>query len=384
MEPLRVLVADDEPGMRAGVVRTLRGFTVRVPDVDGQVSFTLEQAETGERALEIINAGPPDILLLDHKMPGISGLDVLDHVAGLDTDMLTIMITAYASIETAVTATKRGAYDFLAKPFTPDELKATVRKAAARLILAKQARQLAEEKRQVRFQFIRVLGHELKAPLAAIEGYLDLLKQRTLGDNVQSYGEVVDRSLLRVEGMRKLIADLLDVTRIESGLKSRQLAPVDVADIARSCIETLHSEAVAHAIRVELHAGGAVPMTADRGEIEMILANLLSNSIKYNCDGGRADLTLTRDAGRVTIRMADTGIGMTPDELKRLFGEFSRIRNEKTAHILGSGLGLSIVKKLAALYGGEPAVESTPGTGTTVSVVLVDGSPPAVLGEELD
>jgi signal transduction histidine kinase len=271
-----------------------------------------------------------------------------------------------------VTATKRGAYDFLAKPFTPDELKATIRKAAARLVLAKQARQLAEEKRQVRFQFIRVLGHELKAPLAAIEGYLDILKQRTLGDDVRRYGEVVDRSLLRVEGMRKLIADLLDATQIESGLKNRQLALVDVADVARSCIETLRSEAAAAGIRIELHADGPVPMTADRGEIEMILTNLLSNAIKYNRDGGRVDLTLARDAGRITIRMADTGIGMTPDEMKRLFGEFSRIRNEQTAHILGSGLGLSIVKKLAALYGGEPAVESTPGAGTTFLVVLVD------------
>jgi signal transduction histidine kinase len=150
------------------------------------------------------------------------------------------------------------------------------------------------------------------------------------------------------------------------------LALVDVADVARSCIETLRSEAAAAGIRIELHADGPVPMTADRGEIEMILTNLLSNAIKYNRDGGRVDLTLARDAGRITIRMADTGIGMTPDEMKRLFGEFSRIRNEQTAHILGSGLGLSIVKKLAALYGGEPAVESTPGAGTTFLVVLVD------------
>jgi signal transduction histidine kinase len=305
-------------------------------------------------------------------MPGISGLDVLDQVAGLDTDMLTIMITAYASIETAVTATKRGAYDFLAKPFTPDELKATVRKAAARLILAKQARRLAEEKRQVRFQFIRVLGHELKAPLAAVEGYLEILKRHALGDDVRGYGEVVDRSLLRVEGMRKLIADLLDVTRIESGMKNRQLAPLDVAEIARASIETVHPEAAVRGICVELHADGPVPMTADRGEIEMILTNLLSNAVKYNRDGGRVDVALGRDAGRLTIRVADTGIGMTPEETGRLFGEFSRIRNEKTAHILGSGLGLSIVKKLAALYGGEPTVQSTPDAGTTVSMSLND------------
>ena len=184
METLRVLVTDDEMGMRLGVTRTLRDFSVRVPDVNGDVAFTVEQAESGEEALEKIDRQPPDILLLDHKMPGISGLEVLDRLAGMQTDMLTIMITAYASIETAVTATKRGAYDFLAKPFTPDELKSTIRKAAARLILAKQARKLAEEKRQVRFEFIRVLGHELKAPLNAVAGYLELIKDHQLGDQL--------------------------------------------------------------------------------------------------------------------------------------------------------------------------------------------------------
>ena len=167
METLRVLVTDDEMGMRLGVSRTLRDFTVRVPDVNDVVGFTVSEAETGEAALEIIEQSPPDILLLDYKMPGISGLDVLDRIAGKYGEMLTIMITAYASIETAVIATKRGAYDFLAKPFTPDELKNTIRKAAARIILARQTRKLADEKRQVRFEFISVLGHELKAPLNA-------------------------------------------------------------------------------------------------------------------------------------------------------------------------------------------------------------------------
>ena len=208
MDTLKVLVTDDEMGMRLGVTRTLRDFSVRVPDVNGAVAFAVDQAESGEEALEKIDRSPPDILLLDHKMPGISGLEVLDRLAGRETDMLTIMITAYASIETAVAATKRGAYDFLAKPFTPDELKSTIRKAAARLILAKQARQLAEEKRRVRFEFIRVLGHELKAPLNAVAGYLDILQSHQLGDDLAAYDEMVARSLTRMDGMRKLIADL--------------------------------------------------------------------------------------------------------------------------------------------------------------------------------
>jgi two-component system, sensor histidine kinase and response regulator len=380
VETLRVLITDDELGMRLGVSRTLRGFTVRVPDINGEVGFSVEQAESGEQALEIIRREPPDILLLDHKMPGISGLDVLDQIAGLETDMLAIMITAYASIETAVTATKRGAYDFLAKPFTPDELKAAIRKAAHRILLAKQARKLAEEKRQVRFQFIRVLGHELKAPLSAVEGYLHMLQDHSLGENLGAYGEVLQRSVTRLDGMRKLIADLLDLTHIESGARQRDLRELDLCDVARAAMETAQSDAQARDVTIELHAAAPVRMTADRSEIEMILNNLVSNAIKYNRPGGRVDVTLSQDAGKTTIAVADTGIGMTEEEAGKLFGEFVRIRNEKTSNILGSGLGLSIVKKLALLYGGEATVQSQPDAGSTFTVTLGESTGTAASG----
>lgn len=370
METLRILITDDELGMRLGVGRTLRGFTIRVPDVNGEVGFVVEEAENGEAALEIIKRDPPDILLLDHKMPGISGLDVLDILGGMQLDMLTIMITAYASIETAVTATKRGAYDFLAKPFTPDELRNTVRKAASRLILAKQARKLAEEKRQIRFQFIRVLGHELKAPLNAVEGYLRMIETKALGDDLDAYREILQRSMVRIEGMGKLIADLLDLTTIESGQRIRQLADLDVTAVAQASIETLQPAAKERSIQVELHAPASLKMTADRYEIETILNNLISNAIKYNRDGGHVDVKLQQTGQRVTIAVTDTGIGMTPDEVLKLFGEFVRIRNERTQNILGSGLGLSIVKKLALLYDGDATVESDLDVGSTFTVTL--------------
>ncbi len=372
MDILRVLVTDDELGMRLGVARTLRDFTVQVPDVEETIGFAVEEADSGEAALEKIRASRPDILFLDHKMPGMSGLDVLEATRDLHSEMLTIMITAYASIETAVQATKRGAYDFLAKPFTPEELRNTTRKAAARLALAKQARKLAEEKRQVRFQFIRVLGHELKAPLNAVEGYLQMLQEGRLGDQLPAYVEVVERSLTRIEGMRKLVTDLLDVTHIESGQRQRHLAMVDLVQMARGVLETFASEVAAKRIEIACHAPEPVQLVADRGEIEMILNNLISNAVKYNREGGRVDVRLTREADQVTIAVGDTGIGLTPEEADRLFGEFVRIRNEKTHSILGSGLGLSIVKKLAWLYGGDATVTSQSGVGSTFTVVLCD------------
>ncbi len=376
MDTLHVLVTDDEPGMRLGVVRTLRDFKVYVPDVDDDVAFTVEQAASGEEALEVIRRRVPDILLLDLKMPGISGIEVLDRTAAMGLDMLTIMITAYASIETAVLATRRGAYEFLAKPFTPAELRTTLQKAAARQVLTRRARRLADEKRQVRFEFVRVLGHELKAPLNAVTGYLDMVRSRQLGDDLGAYDEILGRSALRIEGMRRLIGDLLDLTRIESGQKSRRLEPVDLQAAAQAAIDGQLAAAGARGITLALDSEGPLPIRADPGEIDMILNNLVSNAVKYNREKGAVRVTLRRDGTRVRVAVADTGIGMSPASLGKIFDEFVRIRSTETAHIEGSGLGLSIVKKLAQLYGGSVAAESEPGRGTTITVTLAAGEEP--------
>jgi signal transduction histidine kinase len=269
-----------------------------------------------------------------------------------------------------VLATKQGAYDFLAKPFTPGELKNVVVKAAGRVVLARQAKHLAEERRKIRFQFITVLAHELKAPLGAVEGYLQIMKDRAAGGDMAAYDGAISRSLVRLEGMRKLILDLLDLTRIESGQKQRVLAQVDVREVAVAAREGVLAQAAQRKIEVAIAAGGPAEMDADRGEIEIILNNLLSNAVKYNRDGGRVDVAVQADAQFVTIRVSDTGIGMTAGETARLFGDFVRIRNDKTRNIMGSGLGLSIVKKLAMLYGGDVSVKSEPNVGSTFTVVM--------------
>jgi DNA-binding NtrC family response regulator len=219
MEKLRTLIVDDEVGMRLSIKRALDKYILKLPDVEDDIGFDVDVAETGEEAVQKIEKNKPDILLLDYKLPGMSGLDILEQVTSQESEMVTLMITAYASIETAVTAVKRGAFDFLAKPFTPDDLRKTVSKAAQNLILARQVRKLAQEKHQVRFQFISVLGHELKSPLNSIEGYLDIMQKKTLGDSLPAYDNMIDRCFVRIEGMRKMIYDLLDLTRIESGQK---------------------------------------------------------------------------------------------------------------------------------------------------------------------
>ena len=370
METLKILVVDDELGIRLGVTRALQDFRVRMPDLESEVGFELGQAESGEEALERLASDRPDILLLDHKLPGISGIEVLERLASEPRDMLTVMVTAYATIETAVSATKRGAYDFLAKPFTPDELKSTIYKAARHLLLQREARRLQREKRQVRFQFISVLAHELKAPLAAVEGYLSLLQGGVVEPGSPKYDGIVERSLQRIGGMRKLIVDILDLTHIESGQKQRELAEVDVRSIASRAIETATPAAEARRLTISLDGPEAPVFLADAGELEIIFNNLVSNAVKYNRPGGRVEVRVRTEREALIVEVADTGIGMSAEEMARLFGEFVRIKNAKTRDILGTGLGLSIVKKLAQLYGGDVAVTSEPDIGSTFTVRL--------------
>ncbi|MBN2193059.1 MAG: response regulator [Polyangiaceae bacterium] len=371
METVRVLVVDDELGMRHGVERTLRGFHISLADVEGEIAFDVSLAATGEEALERLRAEPVDLLLLDHKLPGIQGLDVLDVVSKeYRGEVLTVMITAYASIETAISATKRGAYDFLAKPFTPAELKATVTKAARHLMLQRQARLLARDKHKLRYQLISVVAHELKSPLAAIEGYLQLLQDQRACADPATRTHMIERSLVRLDGMRKLIFDLLDLTQIESGQRPRTLVATDLGARAAFALEGAKPAAETRRISLILDVPTPVVFSADPAEMDIILNNLVSNAVKYNRDNGTVTVSIRDSATQVTIAVNDTGIGMTAEECARLFGEFVRIRNVKTKDILGSGLGLSILKRLATLYHGGVVVVSEPDVGTTFTVTL--------------
>ncbi|MCU0664484.1 MAG: ATP-binding protein [Myxococcota bacterium] len=367
---LRILVTDDEAGMREGTARALSRFTTRFEELDAAVTYTVETASSGEEALEIIERQQPDILLLDYKLPGISGLDVLAQTQGKVKEMITVMITAYASLETAITATKQGAFDFLAKPFTPQEVRAAVRKATNQLLLLREAHRLAQEKRRIRFEFISVLAHELKAPLNAVESYLNIMHSGLASADPKTFEHSVTRSLVRIQGMRKLIFDLIDMTRIESGTKARNLADCDLLEVARSAVETQEPLAADRNIKLVLDAQAPVVALVDRAEMEIVMANLVSNAVKYNRDGGTVTVRLRQTKSATRIEVEDTGIGMSEKEVAKLFGDFVRIKNEKTRHIEGSGLGLSTLKKIAGLYKGEVSVRTQPDLGSTFTFVI--------------
>lgn len=368
MITLDVLVTDHKPEARLEVLDALRGFTTSLDTLNGEIRFNTREAATGRETLDRADAERPHILVVGQDLPDMSVIELLEQLTPRQPDLPVLVMTH--SVETATRATKGGAYEVLAEPFTASELRTAVGKAAQHLLLAREAKRLAEEKHHVRFQFISVLGHELRTPLDAVEGYLEIIKHKLLGDDQQAYDRMLDRCLVRTAQMHKMINDLLDLTRIETGRRLREFSDLDVRELAQAAFETVAPEALEHDVTLCLDAPEPVRMIADRSELEIIFNNLVSNATKYNRPGGRVEVTIRDEGENVVIRVKDTGIGLSREEAARLFSDFVRIRNEKTRGILGSGLGLSIVKKLAGLYGGYARVDSEPDVGSTFEVVL--------------
>jgi len=379
MATLKILVVDDEPGIRAGVDRILRNFKVDFPFMDELYDFSVLEAGTGEQGIEIIESDKPDIVLLDNKLPGIQGVEVLEYVRSKKYDIVVVMITSYASLELAVKATHDGAYDFIPKPFTPQELKSSLENITKQLYLKRMTRKMKNEGKQVRFQFLSVLSHELKAPLNAVEGYLGIMKERQLGPNFDDYNEIIDRSLKRLQGMRNLILDLLDLTKIESGKASQKVENCDLVAIARNSIDIMMPYAIQKDVEISLNAPEKLMKYADPDEMEIIFNNLISNAIKYNKDRGTVEIDLYEDNNnkKTTICVSDTGIGIKDEDKSLLFADFVRIKTAETKNIAGSGLGLSIVKKIVELNKGEISVGSVPDKGSVFTVILPDKFPSA-------
>ncbi|MCF8231517.1 MAG: hybrid sensor histidine kinase/response regulator [Bacteroidales bacterium] len=370
MSVLKLLVVDDEPGIRSGVSRILRNFKVDYPFMDEHIEFEILEEADGESALETIRAKKPEIILLDNKLPGIQGVDVLETIKKENINSVVVMITSYASLELAVQATKDGAHDFIPKPFTPQDLRSSVETVTKHIFLKQMTQKLNTEGRQIRFQFLSVLSHELKAPINAVEGYLKMLQDRQFGDDLNNYNQVIDRTMKRIKGMHNLILDMLDLTKVETGNIKRNIKEVNLVDAVYSAVDTMQPYAIQRDVDIHVNGPENAPLKADPEELETIFNNLISNAIKYNKENGRVDVNIREQKDNFSIQIADTGIGMDETELSKLFKDFVRIKNEKTKNISGSGLGLSIVKKLVNSYNGDINVNSKPDEGSIFTLTF--------------
>jgi two-component system, sensor histidine kinase and response regulator len=370
MAVLKVLVVDDEPGIRSGVSRILSNFHVTYPFMDEDYTFEISEAATGEEGIVLLEQNMPDILLLDNKLPGIQGIEVLEYIRKRNYDIVVAMITSYASLDIAVRATRDGAIDFIPKPFTPQELKSSIENITKQQYLKRITHKMNQEGKKIRYQFLSVLSHELKAPLNALEGYLRMMQEKQAGDRIEDYTAPIERSLQRIQGMRNLIMDLLDFTKIRLERKEEKIQEVNLGEVASGAIVTVQPYAIQMDVDIALDIRSDVVIWADPDDIEIVFNNLISNAVKYNKTGGKVEIVIDSSENDAVAVFSDTGIGITRNDKENLFAEFVRIKNEKTRNISGSGLGLSIVKKVIELYHGTINVESTPDVGTVFTIRL--------------
>ena len=480
----RILVVDDELGVREGCRKILSS--------EGYEAVT---AGDGKAGLEqLVERGPFDALLVDLQMPRMSGLELIQEARSRDPDIVPIIITAHATLDTAVEGTRQGAYSYIPKPFTPDELLLAIKNGLEKRALSREARRLREERekrllevasersrsttiiaamtdgilvinterlvvlrnnaaarilpdlvhrpvpfplselessdvreivnvvlnspggymilsRQIplggctymvnvspiiepggetsgavavfrdvtalarldtaKSMFVSLVAHEVKSPLAATEGWLNLVLGGMLKSDPAEERRMLERAQRRVKTLRAMVNELISLTAIQTGNFSLTRAPVDAAAVAAEVVDTLREGAGSRRIGVEVVGGGpAPPVLADREALSLILGNLVENAIKYSRDGGAILVRLERQGIYLAIGVRDDGIGISAEDAARVFDEFYRARNEQTAGIPGTGLGLSLVKRLAELHEGTVSVSSRPGAGSEFTVKL--------------
>jgi two-component system phosphate regulon sensor histidine kinase PhoR len=226
-----------------------------------------------------------------------------------------------------------------------------------------------ERLEKVRQEFLSNISHELRTPLTSIMAFVETLEDGAIDDaeNNRRFLAVIRRN---AERMHALIADILELSLIESGNVSIDKGHVRVAHLVDEIFDSLSTKADQREILLSHNIDPEDRVYADHGRLEQMLTNLIDNAIKFNRPSGGVEVTLRQTPDRSTISVSDTGDGIMAEHLGRIFERFYRLDRGRTREVGGTGLGLAIVKHLARLHGGEVTVESDLGRGTTFHIEL--------------
>jgi len=346
----RVLVVDDNADMRDYLRQLLREWDVTV-------------ASNGVDALEQAQASPPQLIVTDVMMPGLDGFGLLQELrADARTRAVPVlMLSARAGEEARVSGLDAGADDYLTKPFTAQELVARVRS----LLNLSKARRDAEAANQTKDQFLAILGHELRNPLAPILTALQLMNLRDEESSLKERA-VIDR---QVRHLVRLIDDLLDVSRIARGKIELRPQTVDVADLIAGAVESASPLLEERHHRLTLDVARGLLLRVDATRLTQVIVNVLSNAAKYTEASGDIALSARRDGGHIEIRVKDSGVGISADMLPRVFELFAQERQRLDRSHGGLGLGLTIAKRLVEMHHGTIAAHSD-GAGTGSEFII--------------
>jgi signal transduction histidine kinase len=372
----RILVIEDEIGIRKGCRRVLE-----------PAGYTIDSAASFREGLNKIKQEQFDLILLDVMMPDGRGVDLLAPIHDQDPETVAVVITGYATVEMAVETIKRGAYDFIAKPFTTDLLLTTVQRGlekrrlsmdAQRLqVLEKQAyeqalaKQQAEKLDKFKSSFATMVAHELRSPVAGVQSLVRTLLRGMAGGLSDQQAEVLTRVETRLDFLLHLINDLLALAASKSLDEEKPLQPVPVQTVLQRVLEGFTEEARSKPVEIK-QALPAEPLVVRASEdgLDSILRNLVGNAIKYTPAGGQVGVECESDGEDVVLRVTDTGIGISKEDLAHIGEEFFRAKNAHLQGFPGTGLGMSIVRQYVDRFDGQMNIASEEGKGSTFTIKL--------------
>lgn len=349
----KILIADDQEGNQILMKYILekKGYEVLV-------------ASDGEEAIEVATEMDPDLVLMDVVMPGMDGYEACKILKDnpKTKNIPIVMITSLNDVTDKVKGLEVGADDFMSKP--PNEVELTARVKS--LIRMKDQQKEIE---QLRNDFTAMLVHDLRAPLTSVLGFTDL---------ISSSGDLTDAekteylNIISISGrkMLDLINDILDVSKLESGDIALNFSKVNLSRIVADNIEKNHGLFLQKHLSVDKNLDETIFIRIDQGKIDQVLTNLVSNAAKFSFDNGIIKISVSKVGKSVVCKVSDTGTGISESELPLIFEKYKQASTGKSHNFKGTGLGLYISKMIMEAHHGSISVESTPGMGTSFSLVF--------------
>ncbi|EDY80711.1 response regulator receiver domain protein [Verrucomicrobiia bacterium DG1235] len=364
-EPRRLLlVEDNESDARLVEVMLERSAKSEV--------YRIERARTLAEGIDFCRGQGFEVILLDLGLSDSFGLETLDSIIAV-AQCAVVVLSATSDEEVAIKSMSRGAQDYLMK----DELRErsisrSIRYAIERYRLAKDLENeklKAEAASKAKSEFLAVMSHEFRTPMNGIIGGLEILKNEPAGDSSREIQSMMRECAFN---QLELINDVLDLSKIESNSVELEIGPVCLSDVITSTMGTLGFKAESKSIKLESFVDPSVPNSfrSDARRIRQILLNLVGNAVKFT-DSGEVKLKVTSSlGGMLEFTVTDTGIGIAEADIKKVFESFSQVDGSYQRRYQGTGLGLTICKRLTRILGGEIRVESQLGVGSKFSVTI--------------
>jgi signal transduction histidine kinase len=340
-------------------------------------------ANSTEGALKILTRYDIPVAMVDIHLGQSSGIDVLSKIKAQWPDLIVIMMTALTETHSAVEALRRGAYDYCDKAHSYQEaialldrcferarLLADMNEAHEQLRLAKDE---AERANKSKSEFLANMSHELRTPLNAVIGFSQLMASEFFGAHSDKrYREYAQDIYDSGRHLLEVINDILDLSKAEAGQLQLDEDKLDINRTIAAAVRIVRVRAEEAGLALVVSgAEGEQCLWGDERKIKQILLNLLSNAIKFTPPGGCVEIFATADWRQgISVSVRDTGIGVEPDDIPKMTEPFVQLDTGVNRRYQGTGLGLSLVRAFMELHGGRLVIESTPGQGTTASIVF--------------